>query len=46
VLIRGGSWYHNALSARSNNREPSEPSLRAIVIGFRVCASRPLVAAR
>ena len=38
VLIRGGSFYHNALSARSDNREPSEPSLRAIVIGVRVCA--------
>jgi eukaryotic-like serine/threonine-protein kinase len=41
VVIRGGSWYHNPLAARSNNREPSEPSLRAIVIGLRICASRP-----
>ena len=38
VLIRGGSFYHNELSARSDNREPSEPSLRAIVVGVRVCA--------
>jgi formylglycine-generating enzyme required for sulfatase activity len=40
AVIRGGGWYHNALSARSNNREPSEPSLRSIDIGFRVCAGR------
>ena len=41
VAIRGGSWYHNPLAARSNNREPCEPSLRAIVIGLRMCASPP-----
>ncbi|HET9624194.1 MAG TPA: SUMF1/EgtB/PvdO family nonheme iron enzyme, partial [Kofleriaceae bacterium] len=41
VVIRGGSWYHNPLAARSNNREPSEPELRAIVIGLRICASWP-----
>ena len=41
VAIRGGSWYHNPLAARSNNREPCEPSLRAIVIGLRICASLP-----
>ena len=42
VAIRGGSWYHNPLAARSNNREPCEPTLRAIVIGLRICAGRPL----
>jgi formylglycine-generating enzyme required for sulfatase activity len=41
VAIRGGSWYHNPLAARANNREPEEPALRAIVIGARVCASWP-----
>jgi len=39
VAIRGGSWYHNPLAARSNNREPCEPELRAIVIGLRICTS-------
>jgi hypothetical protein len=39
VAIRGGSWYHERLAARSNNREPVEPSLRAIVVGLRICAS-------
>jgi formylglycine-generating enzyme required for sulfatase activity len=38
VAIRGGSWYHNPLAARSNNREASEPDLREITIGVRICA--------
>ena len=38
AVMRGGCWYNNALSARSNNREPTEPSMRSIVVGFRVCA--------
>lgn len=42
VTIRGGSWYHNTLAARLNNREPVEPTLRTVVVGFRICASRPL----
>jgi eukaryotic-like serine/threonine-protein kinase len=41
VAIRGGSWYHNPLAARSNNREPSEPSLRAIAVGLRICGRAP-----
>jgi formylglycine-generating enzyme required for sulfatase activity len=39
VAIRGGGWYHNQVAARSNNREPAEPSLRAITLGLRICAS-------
>jgi eukaryotic-like serine/threonine-protein kinase len=38
VAIRGGGWYHNPLAARSNNREPVEPSLRAVTVGLRICA--------
>ena len=41
VAIRGGSWYANPLAARSNNREPTEPELREITIGLRICASLP-----
>ena len=36
--IRGGSWYQGALSARAVNREPSEPTARSLLIGFRLCA--------
>jgi formylglycine-generating enzyme required for sulfatase activity len=39
VAIRGGSWYHNPLAARSNNREPTEPELRDVAMGLRICAS-------
>jgi formylglycine-generating enzyme required for sulfatase activity len=38
VAIRGGGWYHNQSAARTNNREPVEPSLRAIDLGLRICA--------
>jgi formylglycine-generating enzyme required for sulfatase activity len=41
VVIRGGGWYQNQLSSRSNNREASDSSLRVIEIGLRVCASLP-----
>ncbi|MBC7973861.1 MAG: formylglycine-generating enzyme family protein, partial [Myxococcales bacterium] len=41
VAIRGGGWYHNQAAARSNNREPAEPSLRAITLGLRICATPP-----
>jgi formylglycine-generating enzyme required for sulfatase activity len=39
VVMRGGCWYIDRLSSRSNNREAAEPTLRRITIGFRVCAS-------
>ncbi|MEO7734643.1 MAG: SUMF1/EgtB/PvdO family nonheme iron enzyme, partial [Kofleriaceae bacterium] len=45
VAIRGGSWYHNQAAARTNNREPVEPSLRAIAIGLRICGTAPEPAA-
>ena len=37
--LRGGSWYQGALTARSVNREPYEPTARDLLIGFRLCAS-------
>jgi formylglycine-generating enzyme required for sulfatase activity len=37
--IRGGSWYQGALTARSVNREPYEPTARDLLIGFRLCAT-------
>jgi formylglycine-generating enzyme required for sulfatase activity len=37
--IRGGSWYQGALTARSVNREPYEPTARDPLIGFRMCAT-------
>lgn len=39
VAIRGGAWYYNQIAARSNNREPVEPSLRSITLGLRICTS-------
>ena len=38
-IIRGGSWYQGALTARSVNREPYEPTARALLIGVRFCTS-------
>jgi formylglycine-generating enzyme required for sulfatase activity len=37
--IRGGSWYQGALTARSVNREPSEPTARSLLVGARLCAT-------
>ena len=37
-VIRGGSWYQGALTARSVNREPYEPTARDLLIGLRLCA--------
>jgi formylglycine-generating enzyme required for sulfatase activity len=39
VAIRGGGWYHNQVAARTNNREPAEPLLRALAVGLRICAT-------
>lgn len=41
-IARGGGWYNEALSARSTNREPAEPTQRHVWIGLRVCANPPL----
>ena len=38
--IRGGSWYQGALTARSVNREPSEPTARDLLAGVRLCMSQ------
>jgi formylglycine-generating enzyme required for sulfatase activity len=38
-VVRGGSWYQGKLSARSLNREPSEPTERTPVIGVRLCVT-------
>ncbi|NVB83277.1 MAG: SUMF1/EgtB/PvdO family nonheme iron enzyme [Kofleriaceae bacterium] len=41
-IARGGGWYNEALSARSTNREPAEPTQRHVWIGLRMCANPPL----
>jgi formylglycine-generating enzyme required for sulfatase activity len=38
-VLRGGSWYQGALTARSENREPGEPTLRYLLLGLRLCAT-------
>jgi hypothetical protein len=38
LVARGGSFYFPTPSARSDNREPIEPTLRDLTIGVRVCA--------
>ena len=40
-VIRGGSWYQGALTARSVNREPYEATARDALIGFRLCTDAP-----
>jgi eukaryotic-like serine/threonine-protein kinase len=39
-VVRGGSWYIAEISARSMNREYSEPTMRASGVGVRLCATR------
>jgi formylglycine-generating enzyme required for sulfatase activity len=41
---RGGSYYFDASSSRSDNRQVSEPSLRDVSVGLRVCATPALQA--
>jgi formylglycine-generating enzyme required for sulfatase activity len=36
---RGGGWYFAAINARCVNREYSEPTLRSVHLGVRVCAT-------
>jgi len=36
---RGGGWYNNEISARSMNREYSEPTTRHPLMGVRLCAT-------
>ncbi|MEJ7597365.1 MAG: bifunctional serine/threonine-protein kinase/formylglycine-generating enzyme family protein [Kofleriaceae bacterium] len=40
-VLRGGGYYQEALSSRSTNREPSEPALRHVWLGARICANAP-----
>jgi serine/threonine protein kinase/formylglycine-generating enzyme required for sulfatase activity len=40
-VARGGSYYFDANSSRSDNRQVSEPSLRDASVGLRVCADAP-----
>lgn len=40
-VIRGGSWYQDHTTCRSDNREPIERSMRTLVVGLRVCAMPP-----
>ncbi|MFT3916710.1 MAG: bifunctional serine/threonine-protein kinase/formylglycine-generating enzyme family protein [Anaeromyxobacteraceae bacterium] len=37
-VARGGSYYFSTSSARAENREVVEPTLRDLTVGFRVCA--------
>jgi formylglycine-generating enzyme required for sulfatase activity len=41
AVVRGGSWYYDRISNRSDNRIIVEPTLRDVRIGLRVCASFP-----
>ncbi len=38
-MMRGGSWYHEALCSQLSNRERSEPQQRDALLGLRVCAT-------
>ena len=38
-VVRGGAWYLGALSARSMNREYTEPTERHSMIGLRLCVT-------
>ncbi len=38
-VFRGGCWYVGELSARSANRENSEPTQRSVLMGLRLCAT-------
>jgi formylglycine-generating enzyme required for sulfatase activity len=40
-VARGGSYYYGTNSANSANRDPSDPSLRDLTVGLRVCAELP-----
>jgi eukaryotic-like serine/threonine-protein kinase len=37
-VIRGGSYYFDAMTNRLENREPVDPTLRDINLGVRICA--------
>ena len=39
VVYRGGSWYQDRLTARSDNREVVEPNDSHPFYGLRICAT-------
>lgn len=39
AVLRGGGWYHTAVSAVSSNRDLNDPALEAVWLGFRICAT-------
>ncbi|WP_437874494.1 nSTAND1 domain-containing NTPase [Sorangium sp. So ce513] len=39
AVLRGGSWYENALTSVSSNRQASEPTMRDALVGARLCAT-------
>ena len=41
-VMRGGSFYQYNTINRSTNREGSEPTLRSLTLGVRICATYPL----
>jgi formylglycine-generating enzyme required for sulfatase activity len=41
AMLRGGGWYHGAISALTMNRDFDEPGLRAAWAGVRICADAP-----
>jgi formylglycine-generating enzyme required for sulfatase activity len=40
-VIRGGNWSHSAVGVRSANRNGDPPSLRNMIVGFRVARTLP-----
>ena len=42
IVLKGGGWYYDAIEgARMANRQASDPTLRDVTLGVRVCASFP-----
>jgi formylglycine-generating enzyme required for sulfatase activity len=40
-VIRGGNWSHSPMGVRSSNRNGDPPSLRNMIVGFRVVRTLP-----
>lgn len=41
AVIRGGAWYYERFTNRSDNREVVEPKIHDLLLGLRVCAPPP-----
>jgi formylglycine-generating enzyme required for sulfatase activity len=39
IVLRGGAWYYDSVSARAATRSPGDPTQRDVLLGVRVCAS-------